>query len=83
MSELNCLQSQRVLMEKLASRLRERFPETTEKWEKAPPSLALLGPQQSTSTDDYGLLWQPYGKGKLCQHDSNARSDLRRLQNDL
>ena len=82
MNELYSLKDERALMEKMASDLRERFPKTTEKWEKAPPSLALMGPQSSVVVE-YGSIWQPYGKGKLCEHDDNARSELKRLQNDL
>lgn len=82
MNEFHRLKDERALMEKLASDLRERFTKTTEKWEKAPPSLALMGPQSSVAVE-HGSLWQPYGKGRLCEHDNNARSELRRLQNDL
>ena len=82
MNELYSLKDERALMEKMASDLRERFPKTTEKWEKAPPSLALMGPQISMAVE-HGSLWQSYGKGKLCEHDDNARSELKRLQNDL
>ena len=41
-----------------------------------------MGPQSSVAVEQ-GPLWQSYGKGKLCEHDDNARSELRRLQNDL
>ena len=82
MNEFHNLKDERALMEKIANDLRERFPETTEKWEKAPPSLALMGPQSYVAIEQ-GPLWQSYGKGKLCEHDDNARSELRRLQNDL
>ena len=82
MNEFHSLKDERALMEKLASDLRERSPKTTEKWESAPPSLALMGPQSSV-TVERGSLWQPYGTGKLCEHDDNARSELRRLQNDV
>lgn len=82
MNEFHNLKDKRALMEKLANDLRERFPETTEKWEKAPPSLALMGSQSYVAIEQ-GPFWQSYGKGKLCEHDDNARSELRRLQNDF
>ena len=82
MNKFHNLKDERALMEKLANDLRERFPKSTEKWEKAPSSLALMGPQSSMAVERVSL-WQSYGKGKLCEHDDNARSGLRRLQNDL
>lgn len=80
-TQMSSLIEERALMEELAKKLRDRFPETTDRWSSAPASYNLMSAQ--TGQDQSEQLWGKYGEGKLCQHDVNARSDLRRRQNDL
>ena len=49
----------------------------TSVWANAPLPVSMTEFPRSYKTCQGNGLWEPYGKGKLCQQDPNARSGLR------
>lgn len=76
------MSEQKAWLENKMEELRAKYDLPESFWQSAPSPLALSSLQISNPSTQ-NALWQPYGNGKLCEHDPNVRSGLRKKINAL